>query len=302
MVIEIVFNQMLIMGSLMVVGYLLTKMNLLSERGVSEMSTLLLNVCTPMIMVNAFIMPFSIQIVYEIALTVMLSLSIIAISILIARLCFGKDNHLERFGSLFSNSGFIGIPLVISLVGSEYVFYVSIFIIVITLVLWTYGISLISKSKDTLNLKKVLVGPAFIGLYVGLFLFVTQLNPPAFAKTVLEQLSSLNSILAMIILGHYIAKTPLSNMLNGAAIKTSIVRLLIIPIAVLAFLSILPNSFSGLKQTLLIISSTPLGIIITLFANKYDQNTQKCAGMVSLSTVLSIATIPIILYLSSIIW
>ena len=133
-----------------------------------------------------------------------LSALALGLAMLIARLVFHHDGVLE-FSAAFSNAGFIGIPLVQAAFGAEAVFFIAPFIAALNVLQWTYGRWRISGSTESISMRSVLSSPMLIALILGIVLFLVRMPIPPIAQTLMGTIANLNSPLAMLILGSYLA-------------------------------------------------------------------------------------------------
>ena len=202
---SILLNQIELMFLLMGIGTLMYKWGLISAQGSKELGALLLYVVTPLVMIRAY----SIEATPErtFGLLVSLGLSVIAfgISLIVARTFF-KNHRLEQFGTAFSNSGFIGIPLVLAALGNEAVFYLSAFLVLTSVAMWTYGIFLMTGTTKSLHMKKILSNPIIISAFVGLTIYALGIPMPILFARTLDAVAGLNTPLAMFVLGIYMAQ------------------------------------------------------------------------------------------------
>lgn len=301
--INIILNQILIMFLLMAFGYFLIKRRVLDKQGSKQVSNMLLKTITPMVIINAFNIEFSLLKLKELGLALCLGLIVLGIGFIIARLFLGKGNRLEQFPAAFPNVGFFGIPLVQGLLGTGAVFYLTMVIVAYNIYSWTYGIYLISGQRDSFSLKKILTTPAFKGLGIGLLIFIFPWTLPSALSDSIRIVANLNTPLAMFILGSYIAEAPLTSIFKGKmAYKTCLIKLIIIPTTIVFALKLIPNQYETLKMVLLIASAAPSGVVMAMFAQHYNADYSYGAQIISLSTLLSIISIPAILTVAMNIW
>jgi len=303
MAISTIYSQMFIMVLLMLVGYGLTKKEILNDIGANQITSIVLYVFGPAIIIKAFLIPFTQKQFIEILLCFVLSTIAIGVSIIIASLVFPKSKGLEKFGVVFSNAGFMGIPLVQGILGSYQVFYLSIYIVVQNIFAWTYGIKCIDSDNMNFSLWKQLVNPSIIAFVIGIFLFLIQLPIPTAIIQTLDFLGNANTPMAMILLGSFLAKTDLFFLLKEKmSYIVSLLRLVVIPVVMLILLSVLPKEYTDIKYVLLIVSSTPVAAMLTMFSQLYGKDVTYGAKIVSLSNILCLLTMPIILMIASLIW
>ncbi|MFV0381700.1 MAG: AEC family transporter [Breznakia sp.] len=303
MAISTIYVQMIIMMLLISVGFILAKKEIINDVGANQITSIILFVFTPAIIIKAFLIPFSQTKLIEIALCLFLSAVAIAISIIIASLTFRSEKKLERFGVIFSNAGFMGIPLVQGILGNYQIFYLSIYIVVQNLYAWTYGIKLIDANNRNLTGFKQLNNPAVISFLIGMFLFVFRIPIPDPMYKTLDLLSSANTPMAMLLMGTFLAKIDLLSLLKGKMnYKVSAFRLVVVPIIIMVLLSFLPKSYNDIKYVILIVSSTPVGALLAMFAQLYTKDVRYGTRIVNLSNILCLFTIPIILMIAATFW
>ena len=153
------------------VGFAMYKANRINDAGVSQMTDLLLYAVTPCVVFNAFNRPFDPATALSIAVFAAVSAVFLTLSIFAGMLLFrGKDRDSRvvlRFSAVFSNCGFMGIPLAGAVCGEKGTLYASIFVVLFNVFQWTYGFAMMSGEK--LSLKKAIVNPCVLGLLAGLW-------------------------------------------------------------------------------------------------------------------------------------
>lgn len=281
---------------LIVVGYLITKKGMLTERGASEVTTLLIKIVTPCVIVNSFLGNFGTLGAYELLMAVALPAIWMGIALAVSLLVFRKEpperQKVLRFSILFSNTGFMGIPLVQGIVGSTGVIYASFGVVVFNILCWTYGYSMMSGGAK-LNLKTILLNPGIIGLVFGLPIYFLRLELPGIIAEPLGYLADLNTPLAMLVVGSYIAKVDLHSFVSDMSVyKASFFRLLAAPaLFLLVLLAIRPSE--ELFMSNVIQASAPVAANAVLFAVTFKRDSALASKLVAVSTALSIITIPI---------
>lgn len=299
---SVILNQILIMFILMLIGYVLYKKKWINDVGTKQMCTILMYVCTPCIIISAFEKEFKIEELKALLMVLLLSTITIVGSLIIGKIFLKKDNTLGCFSIGFSNAGFIGIPLVQNVLGIEAVFYLTAYLAVFNIISWSYGIYLITGDKKSITIKKCFINPAFIGTALGLIVFIFGIDIQSDFKVVINHICNINTPLAMIVLGTYVAKFKLSEIFtNKTTYIVSFLRLILAPIAVIQFLKYI-NIDLEIKLVLLIASSAPVGASVSIFAQQYGGDYEYGAKMVSLSTLLCLITIPCMLILGQWFW
>ena len=204
-----------------------------------------------------------------------------------------------RFGSIFANCGFMSLPLQEVMLGADGTLYGSAYVIMFNLVVWSYGVYLISGDKRYIQPKKLFVNPGIAGLLIGLIIFVFSVPVPQVLSSTVNYLAAIYTPLPMLIIGYHLSKTNVLKAFKDVkCIIAVLLRLIAYPLVSLGVLYIL-----GVRGTLLvsvIISlSAPVAAVTTMFSSKFGGgDTALSVDMVSLSTVLSIITMPAVITLA----
>ena len=298
--IGLITRQILLMMMLIIVGIVAYKQKWITDEGSKQMSALLVNIVTPFVILSVYQTPFEVE--RALSLTVVFGLSVLAVGISVGlSWILIKPNHdVERFALFFPNTAFFGIPVISAVFGSEAVFYLMGYIITVTLVAFTYGIYLYTHKKSAMSLKKAVFNPGTLGFVLGVGLFVSPVKLPPLVFSFVSSVASLNTPLAMIVLGTYIAHVPIATFLNRDLFKVSFYRLVVIPFAVIAALAFIPVS-DPLKMIVVIASSAPVGMLTAILAQKHDRRYGQASKLVSLSTVFSAVTIPLMVALQTLV-
>ena len=290
----IVFRQTLTMAIYMFLGFALFKTGKITKEGSKSLANVLVWLVIPTVIVDSFCVPFSIDKLSQLGISALLAAGALAVSILVSRLIYPK-RPIDNFAASFSNCGFMGIPLVRAGFGDEAVFLLVGFVVLLNLMQWTYGAGLLRGEKVGMSPKALLLNPIAIGTGIGLLLFLTGLGSrlPSFARGAVSGVAGLNSPVAMIVLGIYLAQTELRRtFLSPRLYALSGVRLLLIPALTLLPLIFLPVE-ATVKFVILVAAAAPVGANVAVYAQLYNQDYPYACQTVALSTVLSILTLPV---------
>ena len=294
-----VSQQVIILFLLIGVGFLCGKTKLLNENAAKKMTDLVLYIVTPCVMINAFQREFNSDMLLNLGITALCSALIMTGSIFAVNIII-KDKDIVRrkvlrFGTVFSNCGFMSLPLQSAILGKDGVFYGSVFVAVFNIIIWTYGLFSMSGRKSDLSVKKLLLNPGVLGVIAGLLLFLMSVELPSVLASPVEYLANLNTPVPMIIIGFYLAGANLKKVFSDKWAYVSMsLRLIFIPI-----LSIFAMYSFGVRGDILvscaIASCAPVAATTTMFATKFKADVELSVGLVSATTLLSVATMPIII-------
>ena len=282
---------------LIVIGYFTVKKGMFTKESLGSITSFLLYIVTPCLIVSSFLSAESGKLDgWTLLLAVVLPALSIVISIAVSYLFFRREplgrRRVLRFSMIFCNVGFMGIPLVEGIVGSEGVLYGSFFIAVFNIFCWTYGYVMMGGGK--VRLKALLLNPGVIGLVIGLPLYLLDVPVPALFVEPVELISALNTPLAMIVVGGYIAQVKLRAFVSDLAVyKMAVLRLVVAPLLYLALVWLLRPDETLLMSTV-IQAATPVAANCVLFAVQYDSDAELASKSVAVSTALSVVTIPLL--------
>ena len=298
----ILLQQVLIMFLIAAIGYIAFRTEKISNESSKTIGNLLIYISLPAVIVKGFMVERTEERMVGLLISMAAAAVTLTICVVVSRLCFRKD-PIASFGAAFSNPGFFGIPLITAILDEGAVFYIAPFIAFLNLLQWSYGVSLLTGKKTGLKIKTVLTAPFMIAIAAGLVLFFSQMQLPAiFAKT-LDFCAGLNTPLAMFAVGVYLAQCRFGKMLKkGKLYAISAVRLLLIPLIVLALLTVIPGINNDIRYAVLIAAACPVGSNLAVYAQLHNKDYTYAVETVAVSTLLCIVTIPLLVQLASVIW
>lgn len=293
-----ILKQTIIMLILMAVGIVCSKTKIISKESNKDLSKFVLQVVNPVMIFMSYQTDYKPELVKNLLLTFVLSLGAYAVTILLAYLLIpskkGREIEVERFSAIYSNCGFMGIPLVNALFGMEGVFYLTAFITVFNLIVWTHGIILISGEKSMKNIIKVFYSPTIIAIFLGIITFFLQFRLHEVPAKALEFISQINTPMAMIVSGVTMAETNVLKLLKkGRVYYVCFLRLILIPAILAALLSPLEIS-EKVRLTVIVAASAPPAAMCTLQCIRYGRNSVYASEIFTAGTILSVLTLPLI--------
>ncbi len=295
-----VFFQMLALLIMIGAGYFVTKKGMLDARTNNQMSDLIVNIFNPMLVLAS-----AANSVGQISLAAMKLAGIIAVGMFLAFIIAGmvlsplfeKDRELRKIFQLmfvFSNVGFIGIPVISSIFGAEYVVYVSEFMLVYTLVFYTYGIALMDGkfSKDSL---RAMVNPGTIAGLLAMAVILFEIQLPEFLNTAVTYLGNVTSPMALVAVGFALADSDIKKVFCQPRLYLfSVVKLLVLPLLLLPLLRFAVGT-SDLLSVCMVMFGMPVGNMPLILGNQRGLDVTACSAAIILSTVLCVLTVPVLL-------
>jgi predicted permease len=146
----------------------------------------------------------------------------------------------------------------------------------------------------------MIVNPGTVGLAIGLPLFFASISLPAILKTPISLLAGLNTPLAMLVIGFYLAGADFRRVVRmPSAYLAAAVRLIVYPLAMVALLFPLRTHFPReMMLALVTAASAPVAAMVSMFASKFERDVDLSVGLVSGTTLLSIITMPPVIALA----
>lgn len=302
----ILANQVVVMFLLLAAGMILYKIKMITDEGSRQLTGVVLYVVAPLLTLDTYSMEYDAAITKNMLLGFGLSACSILLAIIISNILRIKGTKeslsTERFTVIFTNCGFMGIPLAEAVFGSIGVVYCTTYLTMFHLFVWTYGLALMrgkSTEKKTLASRiKPFVTPTIICVILGLLIYFLQIPLPKQLKSAIGYIASMNTPLAMIVSGVYIAKSDLLGALRrGRVYAAGFVKCILIPLIAAFLLAPLPFN-EELKTTVLILSACPSAANGMLFANRFGGDEKAASNIFTLTTLASIVCIPLIVMLS----
>lgn len=306
-------GQVIVMFGLILIGFILTKVKFLTKTGATELTSLLLYVVAPCVLINAYEKEMSVSEAKKLGLAALFTLIVHIMGIIICSVVFRKKDEqkhyrINAFASIYSNCGFMAIPILSASLGTQGVFYGSMYLAVFTTIYWTHGVYLCTGGdKKEISIKKCFLNPGVIGTLISMGLFLTNFwfrnfpKPVDYAlgavKSVVAYMASLNTPVAMIVLGFYMAQVDFKRILKKPSVYiVSLLRLVVIPIIGI-YLAKMLRFDPMVAKAVIIPAACPTANVCTLFAAKYNLDAVYASELVSVTTLLSIVTIPLVVLL-----
>ena len=296
--IRILIGQIAVMLLLMGVGYVCFRIKYVDNRGAGQLSTLLNRVVAPSVIISSFHRDFDPDLGAALLISVCCALLYFLCAVLCAHIVFRKKERIasvpdKRFCTVFTNCGFMSLPLLDALFGSYGLFLGSAFIVVNNLLIWSYGVDQLTTGV-TLHqrIRSILLNPGTVSLAIGLVLFLTPLSLPGPVATGVSYLASLNTPVAMLILGAFLAQCDLRACFTDKGVyQVAALSLLVLPLITMALYLLLPLD-PTVRAAMLVCVSAPVAMAAPMFAQVYGTDYLFSTRAVAVSTLLSVLTIP----------
>jgi len=278
------------------------KKNIINNTSNKGLTDILLKITLPMMIISSFIRySYSDELVSNMIKVFIYSMVIHLLLILISKILFIKfeknKSDILKFATIFSNSGFMGFPVLQSALGSLGVLYGSVFNIPFYIFVWTYGISLFTNKNEKNLFKKIFLNPGIICVFIGLIIFLFSIKIPNVLSDSIKLIGDVTTPISMMIIGYMISGVEFKEIFKEKSVYyVSLVRLIIAPTLTYLLLKLI-GANSMLINVAIIIEAMPVAAVCAIYAENNDKESSYASLIVFVTTLLSLVTIPSILVL-----
>ena len=316
----LVSGQVITLFIIIIIGVYASKMKIIDATATRAMSKLLLNITQPLLIVTSFQIDFESEKLMNgftiLGVSVILHISAAVLSKFIY-MPFKKnreDKKIYEICSIFNNCAFLGYPVLKVIFGNDIgIFYGAFYTIFFNIFIWTYGVYLLSKenaaeqnqnpkrklSKSSIlkSTANIFLNTGFIASVFGVVIFIFQVKFPPVLYDSAKLVGDMTFPLSMLIIGSLIAnlnfKTLFLSLKNYYYV---VVKLIVLPLVVASIFCII-KADTYLIYVATIMSSMPAAANNAIFAEIYNANSELAGNLVGLSTLISIVSIPVVLYI-----
>ena len=301
----LVARQVAALFVLMGFGAAMRRTKLIDDVAIDGFVNVLILVVTPCVIVDVFQRPFdpsslsSLGLAFAIA--VIGHLVVIPLAMLLVR---HRDENVRKpllLAAVFSNAGFMGIPLEQAILGDRGVFFGASYIVVFNLFIWSWGLKVMKGNRERVTgVVKMVLNPGTIGIALGLPLFLFSARLPSFLAVPVHHLANLNTPIAMIVIGYGLAGAKLGRVArNPSVYVASLVRLVGYPLLFIAAMYPFRARLDrDMMLAMCIAASAPVAAMVSMFATKFRRDVDTGVAVVSGTTLLSILTMPAVIALA----
>ena len=295
-----IFTQVAVLFIIILVGYFVRKKGLLDESSTSKLSSLVMNIFLPAMIITAMQIQFDKEMIPKILSLLFVSMVMFGVSTIVAfclKIFIKSYSKLGifQYALVFSNSGFMGYPVVEAVLGKGAIFYAAIFNLPFNFLCFTLGVYFLSKGNSNAKFSiKSMINPSMIAVFIGLALFVTGTELPVFINHPLELLGDVTTPISMIVIGSMLAGSSAMECFKRFDMyMLAILRLVAIPM--LVFLVLRPFSFDSVVMAIpVVIAAMPSAANTAIMANEYGADVALASQAVFFTTLFSVVSIPLI--------
>ena len=299
--IMVVFQTMLKLFLLLILGFVLFKCHIFDEYTNKKISALIVNVASPRLIISSIagVEGSNKSIVFlMIGAGILMYIGFIILGKIINRIFPfpKKDWPVYECMVVFANTGFMGYPVLLDVFGQEAVFYASLIHMAFNFFVYTYAIMCLTKGDDSefkLNFKQLLT-PGIILIFVGIFIYLFDIQLPSVLMDTINSVGSLTAPLSMMMIGSSLAVYPIKDSFTDwRSYVFAFVRLMIVPFVTMIMCRLLHIDAYYANITI-ITNAMPVGSMVLMLATQYNANVKIVTRNIVVSTLLSVITIPIV--------
>lgn len=299
--IMVVFQTMLKLFLLLVLGFVLFKCHIFDEYTNKKISALIVNVASPMLIISSIagVEGNNKSIVFlMIGAGILMYIGFIILGKIINRIFPfpKKDWPVYECMVVFANTGFMGYPVLLDVFGQEAVFYASLIHMAFNFFVYTYAILCLTKSDDSefkLNFKQLLT-PGIVLIFIGILIYLFDMQLPSVLMDTINSIGSLTAPLSMMMIGSSLAVYPIKDSFTDwRSYVFAFVRLIIVPFMTMIVCRLLHINPYYANITI-ITNAMPVGSMVLMLATQYNANVKIVTKNIVVSTLLSVITIPIV--------
>ena len=300
----LLFKQIAQFFIMIIMGYTLVKLKIVKSEDSKVLSMVCLYLIMPCVIINSFLIEFTPEKLKGLGLAVGVAIVIHFVAWVFIRI-LGKVlnfNPVEKASVMYSNAANMVIPVVMSVLGDEWVLYSSAFVSVQLVLLWTHCKSMLSNERG-FELKKIYTNINLIAIFIGILLFITKIHIPSVLQGTLKSVGGTVAPISMIITGMIMAGAELKKVFsNGRIYLVLFFRMIFFPFIVFMIIyftgitKVIDNGAMILLVTF-IATITPTASSITQMAQVYGNNEQYAGAINIMTTIVSIVTMPIMVAL-----
>lgn len=300
---SVIIENVISLFLIILVGVYGAKKKIITPQINKGLIDILIQITLPLMILSSFIFTYDDSIKSNAIKTFYYSIAAYIIVILVSYLLLlpikNDKKIVLHFANVFTNTGYVGFPILNSIYGAEGIVYGSIFNIFFVIFVWTYGIILYKgnfQKKELKNeLKKILMNPSIIAVCAGVIIMIFNIQLPGAILSSIRNIGNITGPLSMIIIGVIISDVKIKEYIKDWTIYYGITTKLILIPSIIYLISLLILETSKAVNTVIIMTAMPASAMTSILAESLDKEKDYAAVIVSVTTLLSLITVTILL-------
>ena len=299
-VVSRMIDTQLLLFLYMLCGFIVSRLNIIREDNRAVLVRLLMDVAMPMMVLNAFNKPTTREEILSSLWVIAIALAGCVVTGLIGLVLWRKQPENRRkvlmYASMFSNAGNAGLPIISLVFGPTGVFYASMYLIPPRILQWTVGLGFFVKPEKGGWVKNVLLNPMVVMIYIGAVLMATNWQIPGVFGTAIANLGGMTGPLSMILIGATLSTMDLRTLFDPDVLEITGLRLIVFPLMMALLMRLM-----GIESTALhictILLAMPVASNTASIAERYGGDYVFASACVSVTTLLSVVTVPLVTWI-----
>lgn len=280
----------------LIIGFFLRKLKIITTPLRDGLSVLMLNLFLPCMTFGSFNQEVSSGQIVSAFLTVGVSAALCLFCLGLGKLLYGRKppahGKILQYGTMIPNAGFAGLSVMQDAYGPVGVFYASMFVIPIRILIWSFGIALFADVKGNERLKKVFLNPCIVAVYLGMLRMAARYPVPYFVDSAIASIGSCCTSIAMLFVGAVLADTDLRGLFSRDIFSFALVRLIAVPGFTFLVMRRLPLPPVVIAAAV-VLMGMPIAITATVLADQYGADAKFASQCMFVTTLLSMVTLPL---------
>ena len=298
-----IINQLITLFLIMAVGYIANKTGLLTDELSRGFSKLVLCVTMPALLLSSVINVKSdkstLDILALLGITLIVYAILIAVGFLMPVILRAKPQQVGvyRFMTIFTNAGFMGFPVITAIYGEEALFYAMLFQLPFNILVNSLGAWLVAGKNARFTLRQLLLKPGSLAAVAAVIIYLLQIPFPTVIEGTVDLVGQITTPASMLIIGATLGAMPIKQMFNKFRLYPfALLTNVLLPLA-LFFLLRLFVTDQTMLQVAVVIVAMPVATTSTMLCHRYGGDADTASAGVFLTTALSVATIPLVVWL-----
>lgn len=297
----VIFQTMLKLFFMLVLGFVLFKCHIFDEHTNKKISSLIVNCTSPFLIISSIVSVDSqnksiVFLLMGVGVLMYLGFIVVGKMMNLILPFPKKDWSVYECMAVFANTGFMGYPVLISIFGDGSVFYASLLHMAFNLFIYTYAIMcLTKKDEESFHFDfHQSVTPGIILLFVAIGIYIFDIQLPVVILDTVSSVGGLTSPLSMMMIGSSLALYPIKESLTDwRSYLFAFVRLFVIPFITMVVCRIF-NIDSYYANIAIVTNAMPVASMVLMMATQYNANKEIVTRNIIVSTLLSVVTIPVV--------
>lgn len=299
----LLLQQMIVLFLLMGIGFFCSRKDIITEEVSKKISAIVVNIANPALVLTGCMSEEKME-GRELLMTAVIVAAVYAALVLLAvvipRILLVEKEKRGTYQAMtvFSNIGFMGFPVISAVYGNGALLYASLFMIPYNVLIYTYGVAAMTAGSGEKKKEKISLGRIFnvgvIACIVTIIFYLLRIPMPGFIEITVTHLSNLTAPLSMMVIGASLSKIHMKKLFTDVKLLLfSFIKLLVIPVVgVLIIRQFVENDI--ICGVCMVMLATPVGSMTAMLAQQYDGDYEMASKGVALTTILSVATIPLV--------